>query len=88
MHKILWDFLIQTDHQISTKRQELVLIIKKITYLNQDQVYEIFRYKRITPSKWLDLLLISKKKKTCNQVDFVVPVDYKGKIKESENIDE
>ena len=28
-HKILWDFEIQVDHQIQTKRQDLELINKK-----------------------------------------------------------
>ena len=32
----------------------------------------------------LDLLLISKKKRTCNLVDFAVPEDHGMKIKESE----
>ena len=29
MHKILWDFEIQTDHLISTKRLDLVVVNKK-----------------------------------------------------------
>ena len=31
MHKILWDFKIQTDHLISTRRPDLVIIKKTIT---------------------------------------------------------
>ena len=29
IHKLLWDFDIQTDHKISAKRQDLIIIIKK-----------------------------------------------------------
>ena len=31
MHKVLWDFEIQTDHQISARRPELVIFKKKST---------------------------------------------------------
>ena len=54
MHKLLWNFEIQTDHLISARRPDLVIIRKKRTY-------------RI--------------------VDFAVPADHRGRIKESEKRD-
>ena len=33
-HKILWDFEIQTDHQISVRRSDLVIANKKENLLN------------------------------------------------------
>ena len=29
MHKIIWDFVIQTDHQISARQPDLVIVNKK-----------------------------------------------------------
>ncbi len=51
---ILWDFEIQTDHEILTRR--------------------------------LDAVLIKKKKLTCHLEDFVVQVDHRVIIKESEKL--
>ena len=34
-----------------------------------------------------DLVLINKKKQTCNLADFAVPVDYREKMKESQKTD-
>ena len=52
-HKLLWDFEIQTDHQISARRP--------------------------------DLVIINKKKKTCQNVDFAGLADPRVKLKESKN---
>ena len=54
-HKILWDFEIQTDHLITARRP--------------------------------DLVLINKKKRTCQIVDFAVPADHRVKLKEIEKKD-
>ena len=54
-HKLQWDFDIHTDHQISTRRP--------------------------------DLLIINKKKRTCQIVDFAVPVDLRINLKECEKKD-
>ena len=54
-HKLLWDFNTQTDHLIS--------------------------------ARWLDLIIINKKKRTCKIVDFAVPADNREKLKESEKED-
>ena len=55
MHKLHWDFEIQTDHPISAKRP--------------------------------DLVIINKKKRTCQIVDFSFPADHRVKLKESEKKD-
>ena len=52
-HKLLWDFEIQTDHLISARRPDQVIVNKK-------------------------------KKRTSRIVDFVIPADHRGKLKESE----
>ena len=54
-HKLLWEFDIQTDHIISARRP--------------------------------DLIIINKKKRTCNIVDFAVPADHRIKLKENEKRD-
>ena len=54
-HKLLWDFDIQTDHLISARRP--------------------------------DLIIINKKKKICQIVDFAVPADHRIKLKECEKRD-
>ena len=54
-HKLLWDFDIQTDHLISARRP--------------------------------DLIVINKKNRTCNTVDFAVPADHRIKLRESEKKD-
>ena len=54
-HKILWNFEIQTDHLIS--------------------------------ARWQDLVVVNNNKRTCQIVDFTVPVDYGVKLKESEKKD-
>ena len=54
-HKLLWDFDMHTDHLISARR--------------------------------LDLIIINKKKRTCNIVDFAVPADHIIKLKECEKKD-
>ena len=53
--KLLWDFEIQTNHLILSRRP--------------------------------DLVIINKKKGTCQIVDFVVPADHRVKLKENEKID-
>ena len=55
MHKILWDFEIQTDHLILAKRPNLVIVHKK--------------------------------KRTCQIVDFAVPADHRVKLKRNEKRD-
>ena len=54
-HKLLRDFDIHTDHLISTRRP--------------------------------DLIIINKKKRTCNIVDFAVPAEYRIKLKDCEKKD-
>ena len=54
-HKLLWDFDIQTDHLISARR--------------------------------LDLIIINKKKRICQIVDFAVPPDQRIKLKKREKKD-
>ena len=34
-HMILWDFELETDHQISARRQDLVIVNKKVKKLKQ-----------------------------------------------------
>ena len=55
IHKLLWDFNIQTDHLISARRQ--------------------------------DLIIMNKKKRICEIVDFVVPADHRINLKECEKKD-
>ena len=38
-------------------------------------------------ARWPDLVLINKKKIICHLVDFAVPVDHRGKMKESKKKD-
>ena len=62
MHKILWDFEIQTDHPISTKRQNTVLINKKRTW--QQVLFCFFsepQMKIILIDKYLDLVKLKKR---------------------------
>ena len=54
-HILLWDFEIHTDHLISTRRP--------------------------------DLIIINNKRRTCKIVDFVIPADYRTKLKEFEKKD-
>ena len=54
-HQVLWDFHIQTDHLISARRP--------------------------------DLIIINRKKKICQTVDFAVSTDHRIKLKECENRD-
>ena len=54
-HKLPWDFDIHTDHLISARRP--------------------------------DLIIITKKKRTCKIVDFTVPADHRIKLKEYEKKD-
>ena len=60
-HKLRWDIDIETDHLISARRPDLIIINKK-------------KKKR-------------KKKRNCNCVDFVVPADYRIKLRECEKND-
>ena len=55
IHEFLWDFDIQTNHLISARRP--------------------------------DFIIIKKKKRTCNIVNFAVPADHRIKLKESEKKD-
>ena len=55
MHKIIWYFEILTDHLISARRP--------------------------------DLVIVNKKERTCQVVDFAVPADHRVKLKESEKRD-
>ena len=55
MHKLLWDFYIQTDHLI--------------------------------PARISDLIIINKKKRIFEIVDFAVPADHGINLKESEKKD-
>ena len=55
-HKIFMEFEIQTDHLISARRPDLMIVKKK-------------------------------KKRTCRIVDYAVPADHRGKLKESEKRD-
>ena len=54
-HKLLWDFEIQTDHLISARRP--------------------------------DLVIINKKKRTCQTEDFAFSADHRVKLKENEKRD-
>ena len=51
IHKVLWDFEVQTDHLIS--------------------------------ARWPDLVIVNKRKRTCQIVDFTTLADHRMKIKES-----
>ena len=55
IQKVFRDFEIQTDHLIS--------------------------------ARWSDLLIVNRKKKTCQIVDFAIPADHRIKLKESEKRD-
>ena len=55
MHKLLWDFEIQMDHQISIRQP--------------------------------DIIIINKKKRTCQIVDFAVQADNRVKFKENKKKD-
>ena len=55
-HKLLWYFDIQTDHLISARQP--------------------------------DLIIINKKKRTCQIVDIALPANHKVKLKESKKEDE
>ena len=48
--------------------------------------YEI-QTDHLIPARRPDLVLINKKKRTCQLVDFAVPADHRVKLKESEKID-
>ena len=71
-HKLLWDFEIQTDHLISARRTDLVIVNKK----KKKKKRKKKRKKRR-----------KKKKRNCRIVDFAVPADHRVKLKESKKRD-
>ena len=48
MHKILWDFVIQTDHSIPTRKQDFELINKKKELV----IWWILLFQSTTEWKW------------------------------------
>ena len=59
-HKLLWDFEIKTDHLISTRRQDLIIIIKKREFaelyiLQSRQITEKKLKESERKDKYLDL---------------------------------
>ena len=71
-YKILRDFAIQTDHLISARRPDLV-IVKKQNKTKQKN--------KKTKKK------NKKEKRTCRTVEFAVPVEQRVQLKESEKTD-
>ena len=41
----------------------------------------------LIPGRWPDLIIINKKKKICEIVDFAIPADHRMNLKESEKKD-
>ena len=49
--------------------------------------YKYFDMGYLILARGPDFTLITKKERTCYQVDFVIPANYKVKIKESKKLD-
>ena len=76
---VLWDFDIQTDHLISARRPDLIIIIKKQNKKRTNKQTNKQK-KNKTKKKKIN-------KRTCKIVDFSVLVHHKIKLKESEKKD-
>ena len=75
MHKLLWDFQVQTDHLILARRPDIVIAKKKKKKKKRKEKKKKRKKKK------------KKKNRTCWKVDFVVPADHRVKLKESEKRD-
>ena len=70
-HKIVWDFKLRTDHLITDRRPDQVIVNKK----KKKKKKKKERKKK------------NKEKRTCRIVDFAVPTDHRVKLKESKKRD-
>ena len=72
-YTLLWDFDIQTDHLISVRRTDLIMVLK-LRYNQWRYLTRKGKHKK-------------KKKGTCKIVNLAVPADHRIKLKECEKKD-
>ena len=65
MHKVLWDFEIQTDHLILARQLDIMIVKKKKKKKKKEREREREREREII----------------CRIVDFAVPADHRQKLK-------
>ena len=76
-HKLLWDFDIQMDHLISTRRQDLIIINKKKRKSAKLSTYCLGRPQNETDRMWKEIItltLLENWKKLWNMKVTIIPI--------------